>query len=140
VAGERRTDPRELAERWFSRGWAGGDASLADEVFAPDFVLNGRKVGPDGPRRSVRAVHSAFSDIGVELDLLLCDGPYVVTRYTTTARHTGTYRGVPASGRPIKASGIVIWQLADGWVVRDWNSFDTAEVLAQITAPGDGES
>jgi predicted ester cyclase len=103
-------------------------------VFADGFVLNGRPVGPAGPQRSVAAVHGAFSDIGVELDLVLTDGPYVVTHYTTTARHTGVYRGVPATGRSIRVSGIVIWKIADGKVVQDWNSFDTAEVVAQLTA------
>lgn len=130
-------DHKKLAEYWFSRGWAGGDASIAGEIFSPDFVLNGRKVGPAGPQRSVAAVHSAFSDIEVELDLVLTDGPYVVTHYTTIARHTGNYRGVAASGRSINVSGIVIWQIGDGKVVRDWNSFDTAEVIAQITPPKD---
>ncbi|WP_320784009.1 ester cyclase [Streptomyces sp. CRN 30] len=124
-----------LAQHWFGRAWAGGDVTIADEVFAADFVLNGRTVGPDGPRRSVRAVHSAFSDIGVDLDLIITDGSHVVTHYTTTARHTGTYRGVPASDRWIKVSGIVIWEIRGGKVVRDWNVFDTGEVVAQISAP-----
>jgi steroid delta-isomerase-like uncharacterized protein len=125
---------KALAERWFTRAWAGGDTSIADEVFAADFVLNGRAVGPEGPRRSVAAVHRAFSDVGVRLDLVLTDGPYVITHYTTTARHTGTFRGLPASGRPIRATGIVVWEVADGKVVRDWNVFDNAALLAQITA------
>lgn len=128
------SDHRELAERWFSRGWAGGDTSLAEEIFAEEFVLNGRKVGPAGPRHSVAAVHSAFSDIGVELDLVLTDGPYVVTHYTTTARHTGPFRGVLASDRSVTATGIVIWEISDGKVVQDWNVFDTAGLIAQITA------
>ncbi|WP_225849177.1 ester cyclase [Streptomyces sp. HPF1205] len=127
---------RELAERWFGRAWAGGDTGIAEEVFAGDFVLNGRVVGPDGPRRSVAAVHRAFSGIGVTLDLVLSDGPYAVIHYTTTARHTGTFRGVPASGRPVTATGIVIWRIEDGRVVRDWNVFDTAALLAQISGAG----
>jgi steroid delta-isomerase-like uncharacterized protein len=122
-----------LAERWFSRAWAGGDTGMAEEVFAEHFVLNGRRTGPDGPRRSVAAVHGAFSAIGVSLDLVLSDGPYAVIHYTTTARHTGSFRGVPASGRSVRAAGIVIWEIADGKVVRDWNVFDTAGLLAQIS-------
>jgi len=124
---------RALAEKWFNRGWAGGDVSVAGEVFAADFVLNGTKVGPAGPQRSVVAVHSAFSSIGVELDLLLTAGPYTVTHYTTTAVHTGNYRGVPATGRSIRVSGIVIWLIRDGKVVQDWNCFDTGAVIAQLT-------
>lgn len=127
-------DHRALAEEWFSRAWAGGDTSVAERVFAPDFVLNGRKVGPQGPRRSVEAVHRAFTEVRVELDLVLTDGPFVVTHYTTTARHTGTFRGVPPSGRAVRATGIVIWRMAAGKVVQDWNVFDTAALLAQITA------
>lgn len=124
---------RALAERWFGLAWAGGDTAIAEEVFAPDFVLNGRTVGPDGPRHSVAAVHRAFSGVRVTLDLVLTDGPHVVTHYTTTARHTGTFRGVPASGRSITATGIVVWEVVDGRVVRDWNVFDTAGLLAQLT-------
>lgn len=128
------TDHARLAEHWFGTAWAGGDVSIADEIFADDFVLNGRKVGPEGPRRSVRGVHRAFSDIGVDLDLVVTDGSHVVTHYTTTARHTGSYRGVHASGNWIRVSGIVIWEIHGGKVVRDWNVFDTGEVVAQITA------
>lgn len=124
---------RALAEKWFTKGWAGGDISVADEVFAEDFVLNGARVGPAGPRRSVTAVHSAFSSIGVELDLVLASGSYITTHYTTTAKHTGNYRGVPATGRTIRASGIVIWFIQEGKVVQDWNCFDTATVISQIT-------
>lgn len=80
-------------------------------------------------------MHKAFSDIEVDLDLVVTDGVHVVTHYTTTARHTGTYRGVPASGNRIHVSGIVIWEVHDGLVRRDWNVFDTGEVIAQITAP-----
>ena len=133
-AGGTATDHQALAERWFTRAWAGGDPSIAEEVFASDFVLNGQVVGPAGPRRSVAAVHAAFSDVGVDLDLVVTDGPFVVTHYTTTARHTGTFRGVPPSGRSVRATGIVVWQVVDGKVVRDWNVFDTAALLAQITA------
>ncbi|MFJ9084509.1 MULTISPECIES: ester cyclase [unclassified Streptomyces] len=129
------TEHARLAETWFGTAWAGGDVSIADQVFAPDFVLNGKQVGPEGPRRSVRGVHKAFSDIEVDLDLVVTDGVHVVTHYTTTARHTGTYRGVPASGNRIHVSGIVIWEVHDGLVRRDWNVFDTGEVIAQITAP-----
>jgi predicted ester cyclase len=124
-----------LAEYWFGTAWAGGDVSIADEVFAPDFVLNGKAVGPDGPRRSVLGVHKAFSGIGVDLDLVVTDGTHVVTHYTTTALHTGTYRGIAPSGRWIKVSGIVIWEIRDGKVVRDLNVFDTGEVVAQISGP-----
>jgi steroid delta-isomerase-like uncharacterized protein len=127
-------DHRALAEHWFSRAWAGGDTSIAEQVFADDFVLNGRQVGPGGPRRSVQAVHRAFSDVGVDLDLVLTDGPYLVTHYTTTARHTGPFHGVPPTGRSIRATGIVIWEISGGRVVRDWNAFDTAGLVAQLTA------
>jgi predicted ester cyclase len=140
AAADREAAHRALAEKWFTRGWAGGDISIADEIFAAGFVLNGVTVGPAGPRRSVTAVHNAFSEIEVELDLLLVAGPYTVTHYTATGKHTGNFHGIAPSGRKIRASGIVIWLIRDGKVARDWNCFDNARVISQLTDPLTGIS
>ncbi|WP_372410360.1 ester cyclase [Streptomyces luteireticuli] len=129
---------RELVDYWFSKGWAEGDGSAAEEVFAEDFVLNGKKVGPAGPQRSIAVVHSAFSEVEVALDLVLTDGPYVVTHFTATARHTGGFRGFPATGRTVRVTGIVVWQVSGGKVVQDWNVLDTAGLVGQITDAQDG--
>lgn len=123
---------KELARRWLVEGWGKGRLDLADKIFAADFVLGGRIVGPDGPRRSVAARRASFADMTVDILLQVAEGDLVVTYFTTRARHVGPYSGVEASGAWVNARGVVIWRIRNGQVAEDWNSFDRWGVVAQI--------
>jgi predicted ester cyclase len=121
-----------LARRWFDEGWSRGDVEVAGEVFAADFVLHGKRVGPGGPRRSVQAIRSAFAPMTVHIDLQVTQGPMVVTHYTARGRHTGPYRGIAPTGRWVTASGVQIWTVVDGKVVEDRNVFDEWTLMDQL--------
>lgn len=123
---------KALAQRWFHEGWSLGNLDVADEIFAADFALRGRIVGPEGPKRSVAARRAAFADMTVEIGVQLAQGPMVATQFTTHARHVGPFAGVAPTGNWVTAEGIVIWRLRDGWVVEDWNAFDQWGIVAQI--------
>lgn len=124
---------KALARRWFEEGWCRGNLAIADEIFAPDLTLRGRRVGPDGPRRSVQDRWRAFADLTVAIDLQVAQGEWVVTHFTTHARHVGEFCGVPPTGRSVTASGIVIWRVVDGLVREDRNVFDRWSVVSQIS-------
>lgn len=123
---------KALARRWFDEGWNRGNIDVAPEIFAPDFVLRGQCVGPAGPQRSVRAIRSAFESLAVTVDLQVAEGAMVVTRYTARGRHAAGYRGIPATGRWIEASGVQIWRVVDGMAVEDWNTFDEWSLMTQL--------
>lgn len=125
---------RSLARSWFEQAWGAGDVGAADEVFSPDFRLRGRKVGPQGPVRSVLSRRAAFADMSVRIEHIVAEGPYVLTHFSTSARHVGEFHGVPPSGRTVHASGIVLWRVEEGRVVEDWNCFDTLKVLRDISS------
>lgn len=105
---------------------------IADEIFSPELVLRGRRVGPEGPRRSVLHRRAAFGDMKVDIGLQIAEGDVVVTQFIARARHVGEFCKVPPTGRPITATGIVIWRVKDGLVVEDRNTFDRWSVIAQI--------
>jgi steroid delta-isomerase-like uncharacterized protein len=123
---------KALARRWFAEGWSRGNLAIAEEIFAPDFTLRGRLVGPDGPRRSVADRRRAFADLTATVDLQVAEGDLVVTHFTTRARHVAEFCGVPGTGRWVVASGVVIWRVRDGLVREDWNAFDRWGVVRQI--------
>jgi predicted ester cyclase len=123
---------KALARRWFREGWERGNVDIADEIFDRDLMLRGRRVGPEGPRRSVRHRRAAFADMTVRIDLQVAEGDLVVTHFTTHARHVGEFCGVPPTGRVVTATGIVIWRIENGRVVEDRNAFDRWAVVSQI--------
>jgi predicted ester cyclase len=42
--------------------------------------------------------------------------------------------GIPATGRPVSATGISIHRIADGRIAETWNNYDATGVLRQLGA------
>ncbi|MEV7779623.1 ester cyclase [Kitasatospora sp. NPDC088351] len=125
---------KALARRWFDQGWSRGELDVADLIFAPEFRLGGRPVGPEGPRESVRLRRAAFAGLTVEVGLQVAEGPWVASWYTTRGTHVGEFAGVPPTGRAISSEGIQLWRVENGLVVEDRNVFDVQRVLSQLRA------
>ncbi|WP_406384918.1 ester cyclase [Streptomyces sp. NBC_01618] len=128
---------KALARYWFEEGWSRGNLDAADRIFAPDFLLGGEPVGPEGPKRSVRLRRAAFSGLTVRVGLQVAEGPWVASWYTTRGTHQGEFAGVAPTGRAISSEGIQLWRVENGLVVEDRNVFDVRRVLSQIRTPDD---
>src|SRR4029077_9078040 len=48
----------------------------------------------------------------------------VVVRWTSWGTHKGNLLGVPASGRPVKITGIDIFRVKDGKLAELWQNWD----------------
>lgn len=131
-------DSKALVARWFHRAYNEGDPDVADEVFAEDFTLHGvpdgRRIGPDGPRRNVGAFRAAFPDIRATIDDQVAEGELVVTRWTATGTHLGPFLGVAPTGRRVTVPVIVVWRVLDGRAVEDWTRWDRLDLLHQLGA------
>lgn len=131
---------KALARYWFDEGWSRGRVEVADAIFAPEFVLGGKRVGPEGPKRSVLRRHAAFAGLTVEVGLQVAEGPWVATWFTTRAEHVGEFAGVPPTGRVVTSEGVQLWRVEDGLVVEDRNVFDLWKIVSQLREEGDAES
>src|SRR5919205_3854019 len=88
---------RELIDRVFVHF----DPAAVDELVAEDFTP--RTFGPMPPGRAplkqaMSRVSEGLSDPRFEIHDLIAEGDRVAARVTTSARHTGTFMGLPASG------------------------------------------
>ena len=65
----------------------------------------------------------------------------VVSRVTYRGTHTGDLMGIPATGKPVTVSAIIIDKFSDGKIVESWRLFDQMAMMQQlgvIPAPGSG--
>lgn len=53
-------------------------------------------------------------------------------RVTWRGVHTGTFLGIPPTGRPFRVSGIGLFRIADGRVAERWLEFDGLGLLRQL--------
>ena len=81
-----------------------GNASIVEEVFAPDAVShtpNGDLRGHDEIKEPILMRRCASPDLRVTIHKQVADGDNVVTYLTLSGTHKGDYRGVPATGRQV---------------------------------------
>ncbi len=116
------------------------DPAIYDEVLAEDAVFYYPGLpGPLHGRAALKgldtAYRTAFPDYRVTLDDdLLAEGDKVVGRWTMRGTHSGSFNGIPATGRAVSITGINILRIANGQVVEDWGAFDLLGLMQQVGA------
>jgi steroid delta-isomerase-like uncharacterized protein len=109
--------------------------SLAEDVadnYQLDFPGGPPGAGKDGIRRAVTDFRTAFPDLHFTTEDLFGEDERAAWRWTMTGTHRGNLGPFPASGRPVRLTGISLFQLSDGRIVRDRVRADMAGLLAQI--------
>lgn len=87
----------------------------------------------DGYIDTVREMRTAFTDFAYEVPVPpVVDGNRAATTYRIVGRHTGEYRGVPATGRQLDVGGLSMFEVEDGLVRRMWSAFDSMAMVTQL--------
>jgi predicted ester cyclase len=82
----------------------------------------------------VRVFEAAFPRYEITADDVISEGNRVAVRATVRARHQGSLMGIEPTGREIVQSGLVLYELENGKIVRHWRGFDGLELLRQLGA------
>lgn len=110
-----------------------GDLAAVADYFSTDYVahVTGRDLsgGHDVVRQIVRTYRRAFSEIELHVDILVTVASRVAWQRTLTAKHTGAFKGFPATGRRIVWREMVTSAFRDGRIAEEWVVTDLAEKL-----------
>lgn len=110
-----------------------GNVDAVGEFFATDYVIH--LTGSDAAgghaviRNACALYQRAFSDLQVEIEVLVAAKDRVAWQRTVRATHTGSFRGFPGTGRPIIWRDMVTSRFRDGLIVEEWLVSDLAEQL-----------
>ena len=119
-----------------------GNMTTVDEIIAPEFVRHDlaggpETAGPDGVKRLIAALRSAFPDIQTTVDDVISGGDRVVVRFTASGTQRGPFMGIAPTGREATWTGINIYRVADGQIQETWQLADGLGLLRQLgAAPG----
>ena len=140
-------DYAALADRFHMDLFKKGDLSVADQILTPDFVNHGAGIppelaqGPEGAKRFAQAIRTGFgNEVNISHDDVIVHGDRVVIRWSTWGTHKGDLLGVPATGKPIKITGIDIFRVQDGKLAELWQNWDQLQMLLQIGAVPEPQS
>ena len=117
--------------------WNAGDLDGYLRLYAPTIRLVGYagvEPGIDSVRVFYRALWEAFATPKIAVEDQIAVGDKVVCRFVMTARHTGAFQGLPATGRDIVLPGITILRFDDGRCVERWSQADFLGLMVQLGA------
>ncbi len=125
---------RELGKKFFAEQdrLRGGPAAA---LCAPSYTA---KLGSNpafdrgGHEQFARGFYAGFPDVRHHVELVVADQDSVVVRFVLRGTHSGSFFGIPASGRAIEVPAHVVMRVRDGKVTELFGVFDEAGLLRQI--------
>lgn len=136
---------KAVERRLLDEVYSQGNLEVIDELVASDFVGHGTAAdggdqGRDAYKHFVVEMRRAFPDLRITVEDQIAEGDKVVTRWRARGTHTGTFQGIPPTGRSGEMSGTTIDRLADGKLVECWANTDDLGMLRQLgVVPAPGE-
>jgi hypothetical protein len=82
----------------------------------------------------------AFPCFHDSIAIQVAEGDLVVTRFTSTGTHRGTFMGVEPTNKKLVWTGITIDRISGGKIVESWANWDMMGMMQQlgvISSPGD---
>jgi len=104
---------------------------LLPALVAGDFV-GPQGEGPTGFGRALMALRTGFPDLHYTIEDLFAEGDRVAVRWTSKGTHRGPFQGLAPTGKPVSGSGIAIFHLRDGKIIRGWTETNRVGFLQQI--------
>jgi predicted ester cyclase len=133
VSSEVEEKNKALVRKYFEEVWSKGNVAALDEMLASDFIdhdlLPGQGSSREEYKRSVTEFHTAFSHTGLTIDDQIIQGDKVVTKFSMTTTHRGTFLGALPSGEEGIYSGIRIHRIVGDKITDEWSEGNLLGVL-----------
>lgn len=126
--------------RKYVETWNRGDLPALAEFWAPTMIHHTRSQAQsvEEVKQVVAGFGTAFPDLHFELLDIVAEGDRVVTRMQARATNTGSYMGVPATGKQIDCGVFGIARVQDDKIVEHWGVTDELAIVAQLgLVPGE---
>ena len=117
--------------------WNRGDISGIETSIAADHANHGYEgieIGRAHLIEDLDTYRTAFPDLRMTFEDQVSEADRVVTRWTATGTHLGSFQGIPATGRQAKVSGMFINRVVGGQITETWSSYDRLGLAEQLRA------
>ncbi len=130
------TRQRGIVDQIWLVGLNQGDLSIADKYLTPDFRNHGSHddalTGPESFKLTINKQRAAFSDIRYEILDFLSDGDRACVRWVMHGKHTGTFIGVPPTGKQVEHHAILILRFEGDKIAERWGIVDNFSLMRTL--------
>ena len=104
---------------------------VSEDLLTPK-IMAGIPTGIEGAKAAHQIMLAGFPDYQTVIDDLFAEGDKVAARITLSGTHTGSFMGIPATGKHVEFTGIYIARIANGKIVEHWGEEDGVSLLMQL--------
>ena len=104
---------------------------VAEDLLTPK-IMPGIPTGLEGAKAAHRIMLAGFPDYQTIIDDLFAEGDKVAARITMSGTNTGSFMGIPPTGRQVSFTGIYIARIANGKIAEHWGEEDGVSLLQQL--------
>lgn len=126
---------KALAKRVIEEIFNGGNINNLEELVARDILIHDTDKelsGLDQLRQGIANLHAAFPDLHYTIEDLLADDDKVIVRCKGAGTHHGSFRGIPATGKKMVYTVILIWRFTNNKLCEHWSVSDVYGMLQQL--------
>lgn len=106
---------------------------VSDDLLTPK-IMPGVPHGIEGAKAAHQIMLSGFPDYQTIIEDLIAEGDKVAARITMSGTNTGSFMGIPPTGKFVSFTGMYIARIADGKIVEHWGEEDAVSLLTQLGA------
>ncbi|MDB5107019.1 MAG: hypothetical protein JWP91_4708 [Fibrobacteres bacterium] len=127
-------DAKSIVREYLSQVWDKQDRSAIDRCIATGYIQHARATPPgrEGVKAFFAMIDSGFSGAEYLAEDFIAEGDKVSWRWVLRAKHTGTFQGLPATGKPVAISGMSMVRVEDGKLAEHWGEQDMLGLLQQL--------
>ncbi len=131
-----RAELRGLVESFYRDVWNRGDEDAARRILASDLQFRGSTgpttLGIDAFVDYVRLIRGALGDYRCVIEDVVVEPPRLFARMLFRGTHTGTFLGVPPTGKVVSWAGAALFTAAGSWIRSVWVLGDVDALKQQL--------
>lgn len=124
-----------IYRRIIEEGFNQGDLAVADELVAPralEHQRGGAGDGPEGVKRTIKALRSAFPDFTITIDEVVAVGDKVWARQRGGGTNLGSFFGRPPTGKAAFIDVVDVCRFENGMMVEHWGVPDQLGMMLAL--------
>jgi len=130
---------KDLVQRFYKEVFENRNIDAIDDLLTVDGVDHEQpppgiqqRPGREYVKEVVKAYTEGFNPMSVQVLDQYEDGDTIVTRATFSGTHSGTFAGIPATGKTFSVEGIDIIRFEGEKMAEHWGQFDVVGMLTQL--------
>ncbi len=129
-------DNKAVARRYYDEVLNERKIDLLDELADEDYVEHdpfpGQGNGLADLKARVAGLCSGFNPLRFTIEDVIAEGDRVAVRWTNAGTHSGSFMGIPATGKDFGIAGIDIHLVRGGRLAEHWHVVDQLAQMQQL--------